>query len=421
MDTASIIESSLNATAPTSGVVAMLGSSSKDDPFDPIVNWRFFVVPLLAFFCELVDSSLGMGYGTTLTPVLLTPNFGYERSCIVQSVLLSELATGILATICHSMMSNLSLGCDATKLLPNCLRKRVKQQEEEDELDQAGVLQQQHEGEEKDKKKNVRCHPTSGKEIDLDLLTKQDADYAELEENREPVSVDVVQVFAPETNADIERHQNVYYRLSRWLNKKFTVDMQTIVVMVIFGFFGTVISAVISQFYSYSASQKFGIKVYIGVMILSMGTIIIVFTIIKKQVKYALWKISILGLITGFNKGISGGGYGPLSVSGQLLCGRPERNAIATTSASEAIISFFGIITDFIISAIAGDKIDGKDYRLCPYLIIGALLSVPFATYGTRIVRAKFLKWVVGCCTILLGIYSLVSASLNYTGVWTGQ
>ena len=422
MDTASIIESSLStATGSASGAAAMLGASSKVDPFDPIINWRFFVVPILAFFCEFVDSSLGMGYGTTLTPVLLTPNFGYERSCIVQSVLLSELATGVLATICHSMMSNLSLGCDATKLLPSCLRRRVKQEEEEDELDQAGVLQQQHSAEGKDKKKNVRCHPTSGKEIDLDLLTKQDAEYSELDEDKESVRVDVVQVFAPETSEEIERHQSAYYRLSRWLNKKFTVDVQTIVVMIIFGFFGTLISSIISQFYSYSAGQKFGIKVYIGVMILAMGTIIIVFTIIKKQVKYALWKISILGLVTGFNKGISGGGYGPLSVSGQLLCGRPERNAIATTSASEAVISFFGVITDFIISAIAGDKIDGKDYRLCPYLIIGSLLSVPFATYGTRIVRAKFLKWVVGCCTITLGIYSLISASLNYTKIWTAQ
>ena len=28
-------------------------------------------VVLMAFICELVDSSLGMGYGTVLTPVLL--------------------------------------------------------------------------------------------------------------------------------------------------------------------------------------------------------------------------------------------------------------------------------------------------------------------------------------------------------------
>ena len=37
-------------------------------------------VIILAFMCELVDSSLGMGYGTTLTPILLSrSNMGEDR------------------------------------------------------------------------------------------------------------------------------------------------------------------------------------------------------------------------------------------------------------------------------------------------------------------------------------------------------
>ena len=42
-------------------------------------------IVLLAFFCELVDSTLGMGYGTTLTPLLLA--VGYEPIAIVPAVL----------------------------------------------------------------------------------------------------------------------------------------------------------------------------------------------------------------------------------------------------------------------------------------------------------------------------------------------
>jgi len=405
MNTADILESSFSE--------ALLYSTEKEvDPFDPIVNWRFFVVPILAFFCEFIDSSLGMGYGTTLTPVLLTPNFGYERSTIVQSVLISELATGLLATICHSLMSNLSLGCDASKILPDCLRAKINKEAEEDQQEQAQIKE--------DSNKAIRCHPTSGKEIDIDLITTKENEYSELDVD-EDITVEVVPMFGPETDEDISKHQGLYHRFSRWLNKKFTIDVQTIIVMIFFGFFGTLISAIISQYYSYSKGQKFGIKLYIGIMILSMGIIIIVFTVLKKQVKYALWKISILGIITGFNKGISGGGYGPLSVSGQLLCGRPERNAIAATSASEAVISFFGFITDISVKAISGKKIDGKNYRLVPYLIVGSLLSVPFAAYGTRIVRTKSLKWIVGTATIILGIYSIISCSLNYTGIWTAQ
>ena len=134
MSAADILESSLGDS--------LLGASDGDvDPFDPIVNWRLFVVPILAFFCEFIDSSLGMGYGTTLTPVLLTPNFAYERSTIVQSVLISELATGLLATFCHTLMSNLSLGCDTEKCLPDCLRTKVRNEEEADQQEQAEIAE----------------------------------------------------------------------------------------------------------------------------------------------------------------------------------------------------------------------------------------------------------------------------------------
>ncbi len=59
------------------------------------------------FFCELVDSTLGMGYGTTLTPVLLL--LGYEPIEIVPAVLLSESVTGVLAGLFHHEFGNTDL------------------------------------------------------------------------------------------------------------------------------------------------------------------------------------------------------------------------------------------------------------------------------------------------------------------------
>ena len=64
----------------------------------------FLLLILLAFFCELIDSSLGMGYGTTLTPVLLIMGFG--PLAIVPSILLSELITGITAGLAHHRVGN---------------------------------------------------------------------------------------------------------------------------------------------------------------------------------------------------------------------------------------------------------------------------------------------------------------------------
>ena len=60
-----------------------------------------FIIALIvtAFLCEYVDSTLGMGYGTILTPVLLA--VGFNPLQIVPAVLLSELISGVLAGILH--------------------------------------------------------------------------------------------------------------------------------------------------------------------------------------------------------------------------------------------------------------------------------------------------------------------------------
>jgi len=70
--------------------------------FDPIIP-----LVLLAFACELVDSTLGMGYGTTLTPIMLA--LGYEPIVIVPAVLFSEAVTGVLAGVMHNEFGNVNL------------------------------------------------------------------------------------------------------------------------------------------------------------------------------------------------------------------------------------------------------------------------------------------------------------------------
>jgi hypothetical protein len=62
-----------------------------------------FVVPL-AFLCEFVDSSMGMGFGTILSPVLLL--MGFEALDVVPAILFSECVTGMLAALSHHRMRN---------------------------------------------------------------------------------------------------------------------------------------------------------------------------------------------------------------------------------------------------------------------------------------------------------------------------
>ena len=68
----------------------------------------------LCFVCELIDSGLGMGYGTILTPTLLL--LGYDAHDIVPTVLFSELLSGFTASFFHNEIRNVSLGVRGIEL-----------------------------------------------------------------------------------------------------------------------------------------------------------------------------------------------------------------------------------------------------------------------------------------------------------------
>ena len=55
----------------------------------------FALIATIAFLCEYMDSSLGMGYGTILTPVLMI--LGFSPLDVVPCLLLSEALSGTFA------------------------------------------------------------------------------------------------------------------------------------------------------------------------------------------------------------------------------------------------------------------------------------------------------------------------------------
>ncbi len=69
------------------------------------------LVFLVALACEYIDSSLGMGYGTTLTPLLLLA--GFAPLDIVPAILLSEALTGAAAGLFHQRDGNVNFLRDA--------------------------------------------------------------------------------------------------------------------------------------------------------------------------------------------------------------------------------------------------------------------------------------------------------------------
>lgn len=247
------------------------------------MNWNLIGIIPLAFVCEFLDSSLGMGYGTTLTPLLLI--LGFEPLQIVPAVLLSEFASGILAAFLH------------------------------------------------------------------------------------------------------HKHDNVNFNH----NSK---DTKIAVILSIFSVIGTIAAVFIAV-----NIPKDILKLIISIIVLSMGFIIII--TLNYKPKFSWFKITTLGTIASVNKGLSGGGYGPLVMGGQMLSGIGVKNAIGITSLAEGITCLAGVILYFILPT----KIN---WNLAPFLAIGALLSVPLSVYCVKKIPEKQVKIFVSIFILLIGAYSLL-------------
>jgi uncharacterized membrane protein YfcA len=136
----------------------------------------------------------------------------------------------------------------------------------------------------------------------------------------------------------------------------------------------------------------------IGFIVLAMG-IIILFRH-NKTAGFSWKKVTGLGITAAFNKGLSGGGYGPLVTSGQILSGVNGKSAIAITSMAESFTCLVGVLTYIIL----GTDID---WVIAPPLIAGAMISVPLSAVLVKRVNTEKFTLVVGIATVILGCLTL--------------
>ena len=143
---------------------------------------------------------------------------------------------------------------------------------------------------------------------------------------------------------------------------------------------------------------KFYLKLYIGVLVFVIGVVIL--ATINRNFAFSWKRIVGLGLLASFNKGISGGGYGPVVTGGQLLAGVDGKNAIGITSLAEGLTCIVGVTMYWIHP-------QDIDWGLAPWLCIGALLSVPFSAWTVRVIKTTRLRLAIGVITLILGITTI--------------
>ena len=247
-----------------------------------VVPRAAILVFLAALVCEYLDSSLGMGYGTTLTPILLLA--GFAPLDVVPAILLSEALTGAAAGLLHQRDGNV-----------NFLR-------------------------------DPRARRTALLLIALSAV-------------------------------------------------------------------GAISAAVLAVRIS-----KEALTLFIATIIIAMG-IVILFTL-NRPFRYRPSGIVAIGAVAAFNKGLSGGGYGPLVTAGQVVSGLPAKSAVAIASVAESFTCVIGLAAYLVL----GHQIN---WGLAIPLAGGALLSVPIATLSVRRLPEKGLRLIVGVVTVALGALAL--------------
>ncbi len=239
---------------------------------------------LMAFIMEFIDSTVGGGFGTVLSPLLLI--FGYDPIAVVASILLSEIMTGFTVGILHDRASS------------------------------------------------------------LEIMKSNDAKI-------------------------------------------------TLTIFMVSG----VVASLFAMIVVISINAAF-VKTYIALLVIAMG-ILMLYNRNAERV-YTHKATTGLGVLCGFNKAISGGGYGPIATSGQIINGTNPKMSVAITSISEAVICVVSFVSYYLIY--------GYDYffgaanlPLLSSIIIGAILATPISAFAVSKTKERNLSQIIAIAILIIG------------------
>lgn len=142
------------------------------------------------------------------------------------------------------------------------------------------------------------------------------------------------------------------------------------------------------------------IKTYVALLVLLMAVVAVARRFRRRSPgTYKPRRMIGFAALAGFNKGIGGGGYGPVVTLGAVSSGVYEKSAAAITSLAEALVSIAGMATFFAISA-AGVELD---FALLPSLLTGSLLAAVLSPYLVRILPNRLFSYLIPLYAVAIG------------------
>jgi hypothetical protein len=146
------------------------------------------------------------------------------------------------------------------------------------------------------------------------------------------------------------------------------------------------------------------IETYVSVLVLAMGLIGLLRARLVTTIEYKPRRIVGFAALAGINKGIGGGGYGPVVTLGQILSGVYEKSATAIASLAESLVSIVGVVT-FVVLSTRGVTID---FVLLPSIFTAGFLAAVAAPYLVRVVPNQVWRYVIPLYAFTIGLLGLV-------------
>jgi uncharacterized protein len=265
------------------------------------MDWPVVVgMVLAAAVMEFVDSGIGMGYGTVLTPLLMA--FGYNPLEVVPAILLSQAVGGLTATVFHHKHENVDV-------MPRTMNP--------------GTI--------------------------LGALKT--------------------------------------YGIVESFRRGFTDDMKKVLAIIVLGVVAAAVGSVLAVHVA-----PWVLNAYIGAMVTGIGILLLW----GRTFQFSWKKLIAVGFFASFNKGFSGGGFGPIATGGQVVITDEHRSSIGRTTLAEAPICIIAFVTYVLQKGFTA-------YSLLAALCVGAAVGAVWGPMFTKRLSPKWVKLVLGLLLLVLG------------------
>ena len=171
------------------------------------------------------------------------------------------------------------------------------------------------------------------------------------------------------------------------VRKVFSRDDKIVLIVTVMG----VLAAVIGAFAAVKLPTEI-LKAYIGLLVLLIGIVML----LNRTFRFSWKRMLGLGLLASFNKGISGGGFGPVVTGGQVIIGNKDKSSIGCTTLAEAPICIAAFLMFILMKGV-------PDLSLAIALSVGGACGAPLGALVTKSIKSGLLKFILALVITALG------------------